>query len=94
MGTRITLEMNVQQALMAMCGTNPGALSVIMDLFQKVGNDAIWLLFHMDYAGIYGPDIWIAYKDVCKQDLDSLIKLIPDHNSLKAEVAKVKKPYR
>lgn len=88
---RITLESNMLEAIEAMCEGNPGAATVCGQLFQKKGLDSILLLCKLDDAEIYGPDIWIAYKDVCKEKLDDLVKLIGQPEMLKASVAGAKR---
>lgn len=61
----ITKEINIVQA-------NPGAVTVISRL-QWYSNYPKYL----DYLiqnGITGPDLWVLYKDVHKEDIDSLAK--------------------
>ncbi len=74
--SRITLNMSVLDALVAMCDGNPGALSVCTQLLKE--GEAIdpqafmggfGTIMFLDTCRIYGPRIWMLYKDVCKQDL-------------------------
>lgn len=53
---------------------NPGAVSVLAKLVQDddeyhIGPQAITVL---DEGHIYGPDIWVLWKDICEQDLNRL----------------------
>lgn len=89
--SRIQLEMSVEEAMLAMCDGNPGAATVIGQLFQKRGIDALILLCHLDDMEIYGSKIWIAYKDVCKQNIDNLIKMIPERRKLQDAIAKAER---
>lgn len=56
---------------------NPGALTVVMQLLGPQGaqiDPDAWLgglgaVLALDTLGLYGPKIWMLYKDVCKEDL-------------------------
>lgn len=87
---RLTTD-NMLEAMEVMSDGNPGAADVCGQLFEKKGLASIDLLRHLDAAEIYGPDIWIAYKDVCNQKIDDLIKLIPQRDVLKASVEGAKR---
>ena len=89
MGKRINADMTIKDAVVAMCDGNPGALTVLCDLYEKKGSDAIWLMCHLDDAGVYGSHIWLAYKDVCHENLDDLIALIPKRELLKTSILSV-----
>lgn len=62
---------------------NPGALSVCMQLLtegKKIDPQAFmgglgWLLT-LDDLGIYGPRIWMLFKDVSKQDLELMLAVL------------------
>lgn len=63
-------------ALIKMTEGNPGALTVCMELIKKA--DAIdpdsliggfGKVLTLDTFEIYGPAIWMLYKDVCQQSL-------------------------
>lgn len=62
---------------------NPGALNVIMQLIkhsEKIDPDAAFgpfaHLFSLDSFGIYGPKIWILYKDVCGENIVNMIAVM------------------
>lgn len=67
---RLNLDMSVGDAVVAMSNKVPGALHVIGQLYERFGDQATHLLLMLDQAGIYGPDIWICFKDICKQNLE------------------------
>jgi hypothetical protein len=55
---------------------NPGALRVIMELFTEVPTidpqnimGGIGAILELDTLGVYGPRIWMLYKDVCGEDI-------------------------
>ncbi|MES1989238.1 MAG: hypothetical protein V4440_14635 [Pseudomonadota bacterium] len=82
---RIDLTDSGIDILMKMSDGNPGALTVIADLMKKessIDPDSIFSQFgistilSMDTHGIYGSDIWILFKDICKQNLVNVIGLL------------------
>lgn len=82
--TRITLDMNIKDVIIAMCDGNPGALNVMMGLVNegdKIDPEAgfgggFHALLNLDSNGIYGSRIWMLYKDVCDQDLATTVGLL------------------
>lgn len=61
---------------------NPGAINVIMALLKdaaKIDPDAamgsLHALLDLDTMGIYGPSIWMLYKDVCNHDITKLLAM-------------------
>ena len=84
--TRIELEDSAQSALIKMADGNPGAITVMIGLLKRA-DDGLLDLLHLDTVGLYGPDIWIAYKDICGEDLDALSdRLRSDSLSLSSDV--------
>ena len=81
MAERITLDMNLQQVVMALGEGNPGALTVCCQLLKEGARidplawDPVCNLLDLDTMGIYGSRIWILYKDVCGQKLENMIAL-------------------
>jgi len=81
--TRITLMDTPGSATAKLSECNPGALSVCYrlivegeeidpdDLMGGLGN-----LLSLDTHGIYGSDIWLLYKDICKQSLVDMIGVL------------------
>lgn len=81
--SRIELDMDGRQILMVMCEGNPGALNVMMSLMSrnaKIDPDSFLgpysAITQLDELGIYGPHIWMAYKDICGEDIPKLIALL------------------
>lgn len=80
---RITLEQTLIESLVAMCDGNPGALSVCTQLLKEgehIDPDNAFggfgHILTLDMLGVYGPSIWMLYKDCCKQDLVSTVAVI------------------
>jgi hypothetical protein len=77
------LSMSTMEVLVAMADGNPGALSAMMLLLEKgatIDPDSalggLGNIMSLDTHGIYGPRIWMFYKDVCKQNLNHMIGLM------------------
>jgi hypothetical protein len=80
---RIKLEMTTMDMLTAMSDGNPGAITVLMFLLRDGGkidtDDAfggLGSILTMDSLGIYGPSIWMLFKDVCGQSLMKMIAML------------------
>lgn len=83
MKERITLEDNAIAAIMKLSGGNPGALNVVMSLYQEgsaIDPDDVFgglgQLLSLDTLGIYESDIWMLFKDVCDEDLTKVVLLL------------------
>lgn len=73
---RIKLEMSLMDMFMTMSEGNPGALTVLMDIFKEGERidpqdfmGGLGAILMLDELGVYGPRVWMLYKDVCGQDL-------------------------
>lgn len=56
---------------------NPGALAVLMQLLENPDfKESVHIILSMDDMNIRGSQIWVAFKDHCKQDLELLKKLV------------------
>ena len=80
---RLDLADNGSAIIMKMADGNPGAIGVMMDILkhaEEIDPDNILgctgTLFSLDSYGIYGSDIWMLYKDICEQDLYSMLALL------------------
>ena len=73
---RIELNDTPMSAIAKLSEGNPGAVSVLVDLFQSapfIDPDAAFggvaPLFSLDTLGIYGSRIWVLFKDCCNSDI-------------------------
>jgi hypothetical protein len=73
--SKIGLEDTTMDAITKVSDGVPGAVSVILQLMHinpKVDPQdfagSMGPLFTLDSYGIYGSEIWMLYKDVCKQN--------------------------
>lgn len=80
--SRLQLEMNFNDMLWSLSEGNPGAAAVIMDGFRKGdevdpdGMGAWGFVINLDMMEIYGPRIWMLYKDVCGENLPNTIAMV------------------
>lgn len=82
--TRITsLDMSMNDMLVELAEGNPGALTAMINMIkaaETVDPDsalgAFGPVIAFDSCGIYGPRIWMLYKDVCKQDVTAAIGML------------------
>ena len=84
--TRIRLDMTMMDSIIAMVEGNPGALRVCLELLQDGGAidpdsalGGFGKLLDLDTLGIYGPRIWMLYKDVCGEDLVKTVAALRAH---------------
>ncbi len=68
--SRVSLDMTMMDALEALAEGNPGAISVCMQLMEMGKESGFLDVLRLDDAGIYGPNVWIAYKDICGEDIE------------------------
>lgn len=81
--TRLELNDNLMSMAMKMSDGNPGALTVVMSIYKHVEHidpmgamGGFGPILSLDTLGIYGPDIWMLYKDVCKENLPRTIGVL------------------
>lgn len=73
--TRLNLNMSTLDVVVALADGNPGATVAMLELMKSApivdpqsACGGIGPLLNLDVNGIYGPRIWMLYKDVCGQD--------------------------
>ena len=81
--TRITLEDDGMSAVIKMVDGNPGATMVCANIIKQgesIDPDAfmggLGTILWMDTLEIYGPKIWMLFKDVCGEDLVKMLGLL------------------
>jgi hypothetical protein len=74
--TRITPEDTEISAVMKLAEGNPGAATVCIRLLEEAGDidtdgflGGLGTLLSLDTENVYGPSIWMLYKDVCKESI-------------------------
>lgn len=81
--TRIELEDNTMSAIMKLSNGNPGAMQVCIDILNESGNidtdtflGGFGTLLSLDTENVYGTEIWMLYKDVCKEKLYRMVAVL------------------
>lgn len=81
--SRIQLEDTLIDIMSKMSDGNPGACTVLMRMFKdgptidpQAFAGGLSSILLMDTFRIYGPNIWMLYKDVCKEDIVSTIAVL------------------
>jgi len=69
---RINLNMSIMDIVLALSEGNPGALTVCLEGTQKYPSydpdsalAGLTPLLSLDTNRVYGPNIWVLYKDIC-----------------------------
>lgn len=81
--SRITLNDTLQGIVMKMAEGNPGALKVCMEILsqdKEIDKDAmmpgVGTLLALDDIGVYGPRIWMFFKDVCSEKIEKMLAVM------------------
>jgi hypothetical protein len=80
---RIQLNMSTKDMLITLGEGNPGALTVLVNMLSRneeidpqAALGAINGALQLDAYGIYGSDIWILFKDICKQSMVHMLAVL------------------
>ena len=76
---RINLEMAPADAIVKMADGNPGAVHVMCELLKPDLIEGFLDICRFDDLELYGPDIWVAYKDICGSDIKVLRDRLGHH---------------
>ena len=68
---RIGLNDSVMESVVKLVEGSPGAMAALMDVMEH--DDGLMALLWLDDGGIYGPDIWVLYKDMCDHDVQCFV---------------------
>ena len=78
---KLELTDDLKTVMLKLAEGNPGAIRVSIELFKaspivdpKVG--AMTPLMWLDAWEIYGPQIWLLYKDICGEDIVRMLTVI------------------
>src|ERR1700729_2787466 len=67
---RLSLNDGTRAITLKLCDALPGPMDVVLRTLASP--EGLVVVYGLDELGIYGSDIWVAYKDVCGQDLAKL----------------------
>jgi hypothetical protein len=86
MRKQITMNMTVEEIVTEMCEGNPGAINAMMALVTSGDPQETFVyLLHLDDMNMWGPQIWVAYKDFCKGNLEKLKMAILERDPIMVE---------
>lgn len=89
---RINLDMVPVEAIVKMAEGNPGATHVMAQLLKPDLVEGFMDICRLDDLELYGSDIWLAYKDVCRMDIEKLReRLRNNYHQLRRDVLKVER---
>ena len=81
--TKIHLTDSMMDILIKMSEGNPGALTVCLQIIKDGeqidpdhGLGGIGIILKLDTLKLYGPKIWMLYKDVCDENLSEMIAVL------------------
>jgi len=81
--TKIELTDSIEDVVIKMSDGNPGAATVCIQLLTEgAATDPYnWLgglgvIMSLDTLGLYGPKIWMLFKDVCGEDIVKTIAML------------------
>jgi hypothetical protein len=81
--SRIKLSDSIGSSVAKMAEGNPGAVTVMAQMLQRgeeIDPDSflggVAKVLSLDTHGIYGPRIWMLYKDVCGEDIEKTMGLL------------------
>jgi hypothetical protein len=66
----------MQERIMKLGKSNPGALNVLCRMYNKLGEEAAAVFDIMEDMNIIGSSVWLAYKDSNRENLDATIDAI------------------
>jgi len=84
MRKEIGLNDSVMETIIIMSEGNPGAITVLVQLLEDKEKGLFYIL-RLDDMNIRGTQIWIGYKDYCKQDIENFKTAILKRDPLMIE---------
>lgn len=77
---KLSGNISFEDAVTEMAEGNVGATVALMKA-TKADPQYIWMLIlKLDQAGIYGPDIWVLYKDICLENIQTMLSIVKEKN--------------
>jgi len=80
---RIKLDDTAMSGIIKVVENNPGGLRVCIELCRDGGDidpdsalKGLGNILNLDQLGIYGSRIWMLYKDVCGEDLVTMVGML------------------
>lgn len=77
---KIEAHDNLRDIMIKMSQGNPGGLSALIALVKRDEMMGFMRILSLDDMGMRGSQLWVAYKDHCKQDIEAFEKAIDDRD--------------
>lgn len=81
--SRINLDDQLSDVIVKMSEGNPGAATVLLGILEKAPTvdpanpfGGFMMLIHLDEYELYGPSIWVLYKDICGEHIGTTIAVL------------------
>ena len=72
----INITDNTETVTLLLAEGNPGGLTILARILESRGLVGFDTLLHLDDMNIRGSQIWIGYKDYCKEDLNKFVEAV------------------
>ena len=76
----IRFDMSLLDVLVLMSEGNPGAITVLNKVLEAQPEMGFLTLLSIDDMNLRGSQIWVAYKDHCKEDILLFLELIRERD--------------
>lgn len=83
MNTRIDLDDTIMDIICKLSGGNPGAMNVMMQMLAQTGTidpnhvlGGAGAVMALDTLNVYESKIWVLYKEICNEDLVTMLGLM------------------
>lgn len=80
MREKIELNDTTSNIIIKMSEGNPGAITVLMQLLEKNAMEGFRHILDLDDMNIRGTQIWIGYKDYCKNSIENFKKCVSNRD--------------
>jgi hypothetical protein len=78
---KINMTGSTMDLLVQMSEGNPGGATVLGQILTNTeGSKGLLKVLSLDDMNIRGSQIWVGYKDHCKEDIDVFMKCIDDRD--------------
>lgn len=78
---KIGLGDSMKDLILKMSEGNPGAVNVLLRLLEDDPVMGPMVILHLDDMNIRGSQIWVAYKDFCREELSKFKEAVFARNS-------------
>jgi basic membrane lipoprotein Med (substrate-binding protein (PBP1-ABC) superfamily) len=67
---------SIEDNIISLSQGNPGAVTVLTSAVKRDKSEAVMLFNDLADMNMYGPRIWLGYKDYSGEDLDAFIDAV------------------